>query len=132
MLLAADRGAATQGTFSATCTISESVGDFVRATSGGGPTVAAVDIDATPTEVAIGIIINKPTATTCLVQRSGTVTLGGLTAGANYFVGLASTATAPRPAAPGSGKRTIQIVGQALTSTLLALAISPRVTRIIP
>lgn len=108
------------GRFPATCSAAESVGDFVRADGAGA--VEAVDIDATPTQMAIGVIISKPTTTTCVVQSTGEVS-GSFTAGALYYVGVASNAVTPRPASPASGLRTVQIVGQALTTSRLMLGI---------
>jgi hypothetical protein len=115
--------------FAATCSAAEAVGDFVRVTAAN--TVATVDIDAATTHRAIGVIVAKPSPTSCVVQRSGTVTLAGLIAGALYFVGT-SGAAGGFPGSPASGRRTIQIVGTARTATLLDLHIDPSVFRVLP
>jgi hypothetical protein len=115
---------ATSPSFAAACSAAESVGHFV-VVSGAGPTVTAIDIDASPIQVPDGIIISKPTSTTCIVQTAGVVVLAGVVAGLRYFIGSGAFAQAGPPTAPGSGKRAIHFVGVGRNTNQLSLKFSP-------
>lgn len=87
-------GLAAQANF--TCASDLAVGDWVYVST--GDTVAKADADDTSKLPVIGVIVSKPTTTTCVVQMTGQVTLSGLTAGAIYYLSAtagAITATAP-------------------------------------
>ena len=101
---------------SAICTASEAVGNFIYFVASGD--VRKVDIDAAAFKPAVGIIIQKPTATSCVVQLSGSVSgiLSGLTAGDSIFVSLSSTGTQTLPPA-GAGLRWRQVAAVAIGST---------------
>ena len=107
--------------FSATCTISESVGDLVTVT-GAGPTVSKTDIDSG--QKADGIIVSKSSDTDCEVQASGVITVVGVTAGVVYFVGETGQLEAGPPSVPVAGTRVFQVVGKGLDADTLLLGIS--------
>lgn len=115
--------------FAALCSASEQVGDFVRVSGPGA--VATVDIDAGTVERAVGRIVRKPSATSCVVQRRGEVA-GSWVAGANYYVGPSGQAVTPRPTAPLTGARTIQHVGVARSAGILLLDLGSLPRRIKP
>jgi hypothetical protein len=80
----------------ADCLSTDSVGDVVGIS---GPPLLGV-YQVTKTEVGalidmpgIGVVVAKPTSTTCIVQLQGEITgiYSGLTPGQVYFVGTAST-----------------------------------------
>ena len=122
MLLAATQSAGgSSGQFVATCTAAELVGHLVTIT-GAGPTVATVDIDIGG--VAVGIIASKPSATSCVVQTSGELALGGVVAGADYFADVGGTIVAGRPADPVAGSRVLQVVGQGLDTGVLLVGLA--------
>ena len=100
-----------------TCTTTEAVGDWVYIS--GADNVRQANASASTTAPAIGRIVAKPTTTTCLVQRNGTVRgLSGLTAGAIYF--LAATAgsmVVEGAGVPNSTNNVIQMLGRAKSTT---------------
>lgn len=124
-------GSSELASFDATCTISEEVGHLVYVLAA-GPDVRKVDIDASPPTKAIGIVTHKPTDTTCVVQTTGRVSAFGLTPGRTCFVGADSKVTSFNPGRHISNVRTIQIVGQAISSTLMELRIDGHITRMRP
>jgi hypothetical protein len=70
---------------------------------------------------AVGVIIYKPTTTTCVLQFEGEVTTSGLVTGKCYFAGTGGVLSAT-PVTPGAGQKIYnQIVGLATSSTLLRL-----------
>ena len=131
MLLTTPRTPVADNFFTATCGAGVAVGDFVWV-SAAGPTVVVVDIDAVSAQLALGVIVSKPTPTSCVVQRAGELKTSGLTPGAWYFISPSGQAVTPRPPNPVSGKRSVQFVGQAITTTRLGLNISPTLTRVLP
>ena len=95
--------------------------------------VDTVDIDDTAKMPAIGIVIEKPTFTTARVQVGGELgTFAGLAPGKPHFVGDDSEISTTRPANPSSGKRSIQVIGFALSSTKLIVKPEFSITRILP
>lgn len=114
-------------TLQAICQPTDNIGTVVYSkgpTVSGDPTVEAIDVDAPSQAPAVGIIIAKSGATSCTVQFSGIYETTGLTEGANYFISTGSTLQIGPPAAPLSGKRLIQLIGTALTTTKLKLRLS--------
>lgn len=82
---------AAQGTY--TCLSGDAVGDWVYISA--ASTVAKADADDTAKLPVIGVIVSKPTATSCVVQTTGQVTLSGLTEGSIYYLsGTAGAITA--------------------------------------
>lgn len=110
-------------TFSANCLVGDAVGSavYVLAETAGTPEVRTCAATALATMPSVGVLIDKPTATTCTVQRSGILTTSGLVAGTRYWVGDAGLLTATIPT-PGIGEaRILQSVGIAISSTKLLL-----------
>ena len=105
-------GLAAQGTF--TCASDLAAGDWVYLSA--ASTVAKADADDTSKIPVIGVIVSKPTSTTCVVQMTGQVTLSGLTAGSLYY--LSATAGAITTTAPSANAIP---VGVAKTTTVLVI-----------
>ncbi len=100
-----------------TCTVAEQVGDVVFEAAANFARQANASSSATMP--VIGAIIQKPTATTCVIARSGEVALyAGLVVGDEYFVStVAGQLTNTLPV--GSGQ-VVQYVGYARnTSTIV-------------
>jgi hypothetical protein len=119
------------------CQASDSVGDLVRIS---GPVVGRVYAvtKADPSDAtkmpAIGTVIQKFTATTCLIQKTGLLSLSGLPAlmtGHLVFVGLDGkpTTTRPFPGASGTGFAIVQAVGIAAATDKVELKVSPVFTK---
>lgn len=125
--------AGTDGaSFTASCLAGLAVGQIVRVT-GAGPTVAAVDLDDVAQMPACGLVVSKPTSTTATVQIAGLVSgLSGLTPGGRYTVGPGAVLLLGGPPRPLSGQRAVQLVGEALDATRLALRFSSTFTLIGP
>lgn len=107
--------------FSAVCTAAEAVGDFVYAF--GSSEVRTVDITDFNLMPAIGVIISKGTATSCIVQflgESGVYT--GLTPHRRYFIGHDSRASLTPPSPNFAGQTVyIQTIGVALDTDKLVV-----------
>lgn len=117
--------------FDASCTADEEVGHLVIVT-GDGPVVSKMDIESDPPTHAVGIIVSKSTDTSCVVQTAGRVSISGLTPGSNCFVGEDSKPTSTGPGRSATKKRTIQKVGQAITSTSMELRMDGQFVRVLP
>jgi len=105
--------------FSATCQPSDAVGSIVHVTSSGSgsvPDVTAVDISSETSMRFIGVIVSKPTATTCNVQSSGIATgFTSLTPGVNVFASETNgQITQSQPTASGNH---VQRIGVAVSAT---------------
>lgn len=112
----------SQQAFNATCTAGDYVGNFVSVAGqaiGGVYQVISADITNSYTMPAIGMIISKTSANTCIVQRFGSAytNLSSLTAGKRCFVGYDSkpTLTPPNPTLSSSGYCVVQSVGVAVS-----------------
>lgn len=118
--------------FDATCSAADALDDliYIIGATGALLDVRQVDVDDPATLPARGIIVEKPTTTTAKVQVAGEVTLSGLTPGATYYAGTDSQIASTPPGAPPTGKRGIQVVGFALTATILLLEIQRPAFRI--
>lgn len=114
--------------FQATCDASDSVGNAVYIS---GPAVVGVydvrtvDITDASKAPAIGIIIKKLDATTCIVQITGIVTgvFSGLTPGQHLFVTAVGNLTQTPPSAPVSGIKYIQAVAYAIADDTVKMEI---------
>ena len=70
---------------------------------------------------AIGVVISKPTATTCIIARSGLIPYAGLpTADARYYVSAVS-AGAITTSPPTGANRVVQKVGYSRTTALFVV-----------
>lgn len=110
-------------TFNATCASSDVVGDLVRVTA---PlkVVSRVSITDVLTMPAIGVIIQKPSSTSAVVQCTGLIqgVYTGLTPGGMYFVGSNGRPTISVPT-PGVGTSVfLQLIGVAVDADVLLLA----------
>jgi hypothetical protein len=108
-------------TFNAICLSTDEVGDVCYISGdriGSYHQVTKVDITTTTKMPAIGIIIQKLTATTCLVMTSGELVglYTGLTPGKMLFVGDDSRLTESAPGGPAIGIKQVQAVAYALAS----------------
>lgn len=117
-------------TFDAACGASDEVGHFVYMVSAG--VVAKVDIADPSTMPACGLIVAKATATSCAVQTLGELETTGLIAGKTYVVGTDSKLSPTPFSRPTSGRRAIQSVGKARSTTQLILRPSTHMTVVLP
>jgi hypothetical protein len=100
------------------CTAGESVLDVVYQSA--SSTVRQANATSTLTMPAVGIIIAKPTATTCIIARSGEVPgFGSLTADRAYYVDTTNGAITSTP--PNAGNNVVQVVGYAKTNDILVV-----------
>lgn len=115
----------TAGRFrTANCLSTDVVGNLVYITGnsiGGIDQVTKCDVTIFSSMPAIGIIVLKNNATTCLVQTFGDLSLSGLTPGKRYFVGSDSNISATPPVPAPSTQNFVQVVGVASDSTHLIL-----------
>lgn len=108
----------------ADCGAGDVVGNFVAITG----VVAQIQqvTKADPVDPAkmpsAGVIVEKPTGTTCLVQRGGEAAVfSGLTIGKTHFVGLAGTASLTPPVPAAGQVAQLQIVGIATDTDTIFL-----------
>jgi hypothetical protein len=115
-----------QATFKADCLATDSIGNFVYISSSevsGKPQVTKVDITSTLKTPAVGVIVSKITATSCVVQRLGRVdfSTAGITTlipGRRYFINTDSLPVLGVPAVV-SGFLVAQPIGVATSPTIL-------------
>lgn len=129
----------SDATFQAHCSTSDQVGNLVRVV---GPKIGAIyqviscDISNPNFMPAIGIIVSKPTTSTCVVQRFGAAATPGIIAplitGKRCFVGFDSKPTVTPPLAVNSptGVAMIQIVGVAIGTNLIELVPNLNMTKV--
>jgi len=100
------------------CTVAEQVGDAVFENVANS--VRQSNANNVATMPVIGIITSKPTPTTCVIARSGEVTIAGLTVGQEYY----ASATVPgqlTPTVPVFSGFVAQYVGYAKNNTTLVV-----------
>jgi hypothetical protein len=100
------------------CPVSVAVRDVVYQT--GADSVDKARADATTTMPAVGVVLSKPTGTTCIIARSGKVTGYSLTADTYYYVSP-STAGGITSTPPNAAGNVVQQVGYAKTTTDLVV-----------
>jgi len=108
------------------CGASDETGMCVYlASASGGVMTFAKAVPADPTKMAaVGIIVYKPTSTSCVVRPFaclGEVTLTGLTAGTTYVVGSDGLVAKFGGANYPSAGSVIQVIGKAISTTLLLI-----------
>lgn len=106
--------------FEANCLAGDLVNQFVRVVSNtlSVPDVTKVDPSDASKMPAVGVIVQKPTATTCLVQVSGQITsFSPVVAGAWYYVGMTTYPVTVAPALPAIQ----QVIGVGLDAARLLL-----------
>ncbi len=105
--------------FDATCQAADAVGSLVYSKS--DFEVETIDILDAAKMPAIGVITEKITTTTCVVQVFGPLEIAGLTAGARYWAGASAVPVDSHPT-PGSGQVVVaQVVGVAISTDELLL-----------
>jgi hypothetical protein len=113
-------------TFSASCSISEVVGDAVYLSAAN--TVARANASNAATAPVIGFIIEKPTASSCVVQTEGEFTYPStLTARTTYYLNTVNGSITATP--PSSTGQVIQEIGTTLNTTKLLIKIRPAIIR---
>lgn len=127
-LQAVPSNSTAQQFLAASCYATDAVGDAVYIAGvkvGDRYTVTKTDIDNILTVPVIGVITRKTTNTLCEVQTAGIVrgVYTGLTPQKVLFVGTDSRLTHNTTPRPSSGRRALQIVGQALSTSELFLNI---------
>jgi len=102
------------------CPATVAVRDVVYQT--GASSVDKAKADSTSTMPAVGVVISKPTATTCIINRSGEIGgfAGALTADLYYYVDP-STAGAITNTPPNTSGNVVQQVGYAKTTSILVV-----------
>lgn len=113
--------------FSASCTASETVGDFVFVSGGlvaGLPAVRTVDPLVVAKMPTFGVIVNKTTATICTIQTSGVAAsiASGLAPGAVHWLGLDGRAATTGPTAGAGSFAYKQRIGIAVSPTDVLLS----------
>jgi hypothetical protein len=112
--------------FTGTCDEEVATGDAVYVS---GPDKAVSRVDITdPTKIPVhGIVVSKPSATTCLVQTSGLVegVVSGLTPNAPYFVSDEGRPSLVRPHGTNDDPIFVLPLGYAVDETTLLLRLSP-------
>ena len=106
--------------FEANCLVGDLVNQFVRVVGNtlGVPDVTKVDPSDASKMPAVGLIVQKPTSTTCLVQVTGqTTTFSPVIAGSFYYVGVTTFPVTVAPALPAIQ----QVVGVGLDTARLLL-----------
>lgn len=120
-LSSASVGATVIGTYS--CPAAVAVGEAVFKT-GVGDAVDKADA-SDPTKFAIGVVISKPIATTCVVISNGeSAVFGGLSIGATYFLSD-SVAGALTTTAPTAGGSIVQKLAVAKNATTHLVEVTP-------
>jgi len=106
--------------FDANCLASDAINQFVRVTGNtlGLPNVTKVDPSDSTKMPAVGVIVQKATATTCLVQVLGQITsFSPVVAGTWYYVAPTAFPSSVPPALPAIS----QVIGVGLGTTRLLL-----------
>lgn len=111
------------GTFNGTCQTTDLVGDAVRLTGSSAHDVTRVNPIASGTMPAIGVIVSKPTTTTCVVQGVGVATgiYTGLTIGKMYWIGNNGRPLSTPPTGSAGAHLYAQPLGLAVSATDLFL-----------
>ena len=107
------------------CSLAETVGKTVYLSSAN--TVSLASANDLTTAPALGIVVSKPTPTTCVVRSYGPVTLAGLTPGVTYYLDTASGLVTD--AAPTGVSDVVQPLGVATSATTLFLQVTRRTNR---
>ena len=123
-------GAGASPTFTGACFNTIAVGDLVYA-AGSGKAMALADPFNTSKMPAVGIVVSKPTPSSCVVQTSGVVSgLSGLIAGQYVFISRAGRPTTTPPT-PGPGETlAYQPLGLAIDTDSMVLFLSLITTRV--
>lgn len=122
------------GVYSAEAPSLSVVGDLVRPVAGTVTSVDFIDINDLTKMPAIGVITQKPSPTTAVVQTSGIVTgvFTGLSPGGRYFAGRNSKIALPSAVQPQSVGETLfhQPIGLAIDYSIMLMSPSMNLTRV--
>ena len=101
------------------CPTTVSVNDVVY--QNGANSVSRALANTNATMPAIGLVISKPTTTTCIIARSGEISYAGLpTVDASYYVSAVS-AGAITTTPPSGANRVVQRVGYTRSSSIFVV-----------
>jgi siroheme synthase len=119
----------------ADCLVPDGVGDMVRISAdsvGGVYQVTKLDINNSPIELPVGMMVRKLTTTRCVVQLVGEVpgVYTGLLPGKQLFIDQDSRLTHVVPTAPSMGVKSVHPAAQALSSTTLLLRVQSPTVRV--
>jgi hypothetical protein len=105
-----------------TCPAAADLGDAVYLIGTNDVDLALADVGGTP---AIGVVSEKPTATTCRVVASGVVSFyAGLVPGARYWLSATNAGKLAAIAPQGAGQFA-QMIGVAASATRLWASVDP-------
>lgn len=112
----------------ADCQLADAVGDMVHISAdavGGIYQVTKINIVSTPTELPLGMVIAKLTATRCVVQVGGEIVgiYTGLTPGKQLFIDNTGKLSHVVPTHPATGVKSVHPAAQALSADALFLRI---------
>lgn len=127
-------GAATQpGVYSAACPSLMAVGDLARPVASTETAVDFIDVNDLTQMPAIGVVTQKPSPTTAVVQTSGIVTgvFSGLSPGQRYFSGKNSRPALAAALIPAPGELLFhQPIGLAIDYSIMLMTPSMSLTRV--
>lgn len=127
IIVSSGGGGGGSNTFNASCTPAESIGDAVYVSGPG--MVAQARANTILTTYVVGIIIAKPSATTCTVQVSDTFGIySGLTPGVTYFLSD-TTPGAITATAPTTTGTLVERVGVAIDSSTIVIMPDPTIVQ---
>ena len=112
-----------------TCGASVNLNDAVAITA--ADTVEQAEADNAARRPAAGIVVSKPTATSCIIRYSGELAgFTGLTPGATYYLDVTPGGITLTP--PSGGGDVRQVVGAALNTTTLIVDIERDALQLAP
>lgn len=117
--------------YEADCLAGDAIGNFVYVTGpevSGLPQVSTVDVTDASKVPAVGVIVEKSTATRCVVQVIGETSIFTTVPGDRYFISTSGTATNVPPTPSGSDLYQ-QLVGVGLESSRLLLSFNGQFVR---
>lgn len=119
-------------TFTASCLLTDAVGDCVYMT--GDYSVARADITDASKVPAVGVIISKPTTSTAIVRTHGEITgvYTGLVSGKVYFLGATGVPVVSPPVAGLNPFVYIQKIGLAISSNVLLVTPNFSLVKVLP
>lgn len=121
------------GVYSAACPSLMAVGDLARPVASTETAVDFIDVNDLTLMPAIGVVTQKPSPTTAVVQTSGIVTgvFSALSPGQRYFAGKNSRPALAAAVQPGPGELLFhQPIGLAIDYSIMLMSPSMNLTRV--